>query len=190
MKEKKLRYYLLIIECLVFVIPFLVIFYIFSTEHIFSKFSQMILIALTLFLILAGLIILRQIFDKFSLVGTTLEKAEKDEKELVEVQQDTIELHKITGSFNNLMDRLEVTSDALEHRVFELFTIKELITVASRSLDIDELLDMLLEKSMAVSKAQTGSILMLESNRRFRVVTTRRLEPGPEKDSLIQINDT
>ena len=190
MKEKKLRYYLLIIECLVFVIPFLIIFYIFSIENIFSGFSQMILVALTLFLVLAGLIILRQIFDRFSLVATTLDKAEKDEKALVEVQHDTTELHKITGSFNNLMNRLEVTTTALEHRLFDLFTIKELIEVASRSLDIDELLDMLLEKSMAVSGAQTGSILMIESNSRFRVVTSRWLEPGPEKGSLIQISDT
>ena len=191
MKEKGLRYYLLIIEFLVVVIPFVILFYIFYTENAFLESSQMILIALTLLLILAGLIILRQIFDRFSLVAISLKKAEGGEKALVRVQQDTAELQEIAGSFNNLMNRLEETTSELQYRVFELFTIKELTEVASRSLDIEELLNMLLEKTMAVSKAQIGSVLMVESDKnRFRVVTTRELEPGPRKGSHININDT
>lgn len=191
MKEKGLRYYLLIIEFLVVVIPFVILFYIFYTENAFLESSQMILIALTLLLILAGLIILRQIFDRFSLIAISLKKAEGGEKALIRVQQDTAELQEIAGSFNNLMNRLEETTSELQYRVFELFTIKELTEVASRSLDIEELLNMLLEKTMAVSKAQIGSVLMVESDKnRFRVVTTRGLEPGPRKSSHININDT
>ena len=191
MKEKGLRYYLLIIEFLVVVIPFVILFYIFYIENAFLESSQMILIALTLLLILAGLIMLRQIFDRFSLVAISLKKAEGGEKALVRVQQDTAELQEIAGSFNNLMNRLEETTSELQYRVFELFTIKELTEVASRSLDIEELLNMLLEKTMAVSKAQIGSVLMVESDKnRFRVVTTRGLEPGPRKSSHININDT
>ncbi|MBE9591921.1 MAG: GAF domain-containing protein, partial [Proteobacteria bacterium] len=191
MKEKGLRYYLLIIEFLVVVIPFVILFYIFYTENAFLESSKMILIALTLVLILAGLMILRQIFDRFSLVAISLKKAEGGEKALIRVQQDTAELQEIAGSFNNLMNRLEETTSELQYRVFELFTIKELTEVASRSLDIEELLNMLLEKTMAVSKAQIGSVLMVESDKnRFRVVTTRGLEPGPRKSSHININDT
>jgi len=191
MKEKGLRYYLLIIDFLVVVIPFIILFYIFYTENTFLKSSQMILIALTLLLILAGLMILRQIFDRFSLVAISLKKAEGGEKALIRVQQDTAELQEIAGSFNNLMNRLEKTTSELQNRVFELITIKELTEVASRSLDIEELLNMLLEKTMAVSKAEIGSVLMVESDtNRFRVVTTRGLETGPRKDSHININDT
>jgi two-component system cell cycle sensor histidine kinase/response regulator CckA len=191
MKEKGLRYNLLIIEFLVVVIPFIILFYIFYIENTFLKSSQMILIALTLLLILAGLIILRQIFDRFSLVAISLKKAEGGEKALIRMQQDTAELQEIAGSFNNLMNRLEGTTSELQYRVFELITIKELTEVAGRSLDIEELLNMLLEKTMAVSKAQIGSVLMVEfDKKRFRVVTTRGLEPGPRKGSHININDT
>jgi two-component system cell cycle sensor histidine kinase/response regulator CckA len=191
MKEKGLRYNLLIIEFLVVVIPFVILFYIFYTENVFLESSQMILIALTLLLILAGLIILRQIFDRFSLVAISLKKAEGGEKALIRMQQDTAELQEIAGSFNNLMNRLEETTSELQYRVFDLITIKELTEVAGRSLDIEELLNMLLEKTMAVSKAQIGSVLMVEfDTNRFRVVTTRGLEPGPRKGSHINIGDT
>jgi two-component system cell cycle sensor histidine kinase/response regulator CckA len=190
-KEKGLRYNLLIIEFLVVVIPFITLFYIFYTENVFLKYSQMILIALTLILILAGLIILRQIFDRFSLVAISLKKAEGGEKALIGMQRDAAELQEIAGSFDNLMNRLEKTTSELQNRVFELITIKELTEVAGRSLDMEELLNMLLEKAMAVSKAQIGSVLMVESDtNRFRVVTTKGLDPGPSKDSRININDT
>jgi two-component system cell cycle sensor histidine kinase/response regulator CckA len=190
-KEKGLRYNLLIIEFLVVVIPFVILFYIFYTENVFLKYSQIVLIALTLVLILAGLMILRQIFDRFSLIAISLKKAEGDEKALIRVQQDTAELQEITGSFNNLMNRLEKTTSELQNRVLELITIKELTEVAGRSLDIEELLNMLLEKTMAVSMAQIASVLIVESDtNRFRVVATRGLDPGPRKGSHININDT
>ena len=140
MKERGLRYYLLIIEFLVVVIPFVVLFYIFHTEKGFLESSQMILIALTLVLILAGLMILRQIFDRFSLIANSLKKAEKGEKALIRVEKDTTELQEIAGSFNNLMKRLEETTGELQHRVYELFAIRELTEVASRNLDIEQLL--------------------------------------------------
>jgi len=68
-REKGLRYNLLIIEFLVVVMPFLVLFYIFYRKNVFLEFSQIVLIALTLILILAGLIMIRQIFDKFYISG-------------------------------------------------------------------------------------------------------------------------
>ena len=190
-KEKGLRHYLLIIEFLMVVIPFLILFHIFYREQVFLKSSQMVLIALALFLILAGLMLLRQILDRISLLATSLKKVEEGEKVVVKVHQDTAELREISASFHNLMNSLEEATDELQRRAFELFTIRELTEVASRSLDIEELLSLLLEKGMAVCKARIGSVLMAESDKnRFRVIATRGLAPGPRKGSYININDT
>jgi len=190
-REKGLRYNLLIIEFLVVVMPFLVLFYIFYRKNVFLEFSQIVLIALTLILILAGLIMIRQIFDKFSILATSIKKAEGGDKGLIDVQKDTVELQEITISFNNLMKKFEQTTAELQRRVFELFSIKELAEIASKSLDIDDLLNVLLEKAMAVSRAQIGSVFMVESEtHRFRVLATRGLESGPKKGSYIDINES
>jgi len=190
-REKGLRYNFLIIEFLIVVMPFLVLFYIFYKKNVFLESSQRILIALTLILILAGLIILRQIFDKFSILATSIKKAEGGDKGLIDVQKDTAELQEITISLNNLIKKFEQTTGELQRRVFELFSIKELTEVVSKSLDIDDLLNVLLEKAMAVSSAQIGSVFMVESERhRFRVVATRGLESGPKKGSYININES
>jgi PAS domain S-box-containing protein len=191
MREKGLRHYLLIVEFLVVIIPFLVLFYILYREQFFMKPAQLILIALTLLLILAGLIILRQIFDRFTLLSTVLKKAEGGEKVLVEVRQDTTELHEITNSFNHLVDRLEETTAEAQKGLFELLTIKQFSEGASRTSDREALLNLLLEKAMAVCQTQIGSVFAVEcEENRFRVIAAKGLEPRFKKDSYIDINDT
>ncbi len=153
-EEKGLRYRLLIIEFLIFVLPFFVLSYIFYINNVFLDFSQMLIFALILLIILAGLMALRQIFDRIFTMTTLVKKAVNNNEYMVDIQNDAAELHEIAGSFNNLMKKYEDTTSELGLRVFELFAIKELTEVASKSLDIDDLLNLLLEKVMAVTKAQ------------------------------------
>ncbi len=191
LKEKGLRYKLIIVEALIFALPFFILSYILYENNVFFEFSQLIILSLVLILILAGLILLRQIFNKFLMVANSIKKAECDNKYLIDTQKDTVELHEITVSFNNLMKKFEETTGELRCRVFELFAIKELTEVASKSLDIHDLLSVLLEKAMAVTKAQIVSVFMLESDKqRFRIVASRGLESGPKKNSYISINES
>jgi len=190
-EETGLRYKLMIIEGLVFVLPFFIISYIFYVNNIFLKFSQMFIFALILLIILTGLITLRQIFDRFFTMTTLMKNAVNNNEYLVDIQKDTAELHEITFNFNNLMKKYESTTSELSQRVFELFAIKELTEVASKSLDIDDLLTHLLEKAMTVTKAQTGSVFMVESEKeRFRVIASKGLDSTPEKDSYINIYES
>ena len=190
-KDKGLRYKLSVIKILVFALPYLVLSYILHKNKIFLESSQIVAFALTLFLILVGLILLRQIFDRISVVATSIKNAEADGTGSIDTQQDTTELHEIAVSFNNLMKKFEQTTSELQHRVFELLAIKELIEVASKNIHIDGLLNALLEKAMAVCKAEIGSVFMVESREQaFRVVATRGLESGPAEDSYISISQT
>jgi len=190
-KEKALRYKLLIIESLVFVLPIFILYYIFYRNNFFLESFQMVIFALTLTLILAGLIILRQIFDRFTTIATSIKLAKGSDTHLIDMQKDTAELHEITVSFNNLIEKFGDTNRELQHRVFELFAIKELTEIASKSLDIDDILNILMEKAMAVSKAQIGSVYMVEAKKkRFRVIALRGLKSGPKKNSYISINES
>ena len=73
--EKGLRYKLFIVEALIFVLPFLVLSYIFYRNNIFLSITQLMIFAMILVLVLGGLVILRQIFDKFFLVANSMKKA-------------------------------------------------------------------------------------------------------------------
>ncbi|MBW1888541.1 MAG: GAF domain-containing protein, partial [Deltaproteobacteria bacterium] len=188
-KKKGLRYHLLIVEVLIFFLPSIVIFYILYNKNVFLDTSQKIIFALTLLLILTGLIILRQIFDRFLMLAGLMKQSKDDDNYLIDIHKDATELHEISVSFNSLMEKLEKTTSDLKKRSFELFTIKKLTEVAGRSLDIRSLLNLLLEKSMAVTTAQTGSVLMLGPDEdSLSVAGYVGLEPGPEIDSSIDMN--
>jgi len=112
-------------------------------------------------------------------------------KGFVELPKGAAELNEIMNSFNHPMNRVDKTTGDLQYRLFELLVLKQLIEVASRSLDVESLLRLLLEKTMAVSQAQICSVFVVEFDaNRFRVVDARGLEPGLRKDSYININDT
>ena len=190
-RKKGLRYNLLVAEALVFILPFIVLAYIIYKSNITFELSQIIIIVFSLVLILAGLIIIRQIFDRFIMMATSIKRAATGESCLIDLQKDATELHDIAASFNGLMRNFQETTDNLRLRVFELFAIKELTEIASKSLNIDVLLNTLLEKTMAVTKAQTGSVFMVESEKqRFCVVASKGLEKGPKKGSYININES
>ncbi|RKX62628.1 MAG: hypothetical protein DRP37_01080 [Thermodesulfobacteriota bacterium] len=190
-RKKGLRYNLLIAEFLFFVLPFFVIFYIFYNGNTSFELSQIIIVVFSLVLILSGLILIRQIFDRFIIMATSIKKAETGENCLMDLQKDATELHDIAISFNSIMENFQKTTDNLRLRVFELFAIKELTEIASKSLNIDELLNTLLEKTMAVTKARRGSVFMVESEKqRFCVVASKGLEAGLKKGFYININES
>ncbi len=188
-KEKGLRYKLLLIQTLICVLPILIFSYIFYVKNLFLELSQIVILALTLVLILSGLIILHLIFDRFLTLATSIKKAEAGDKILIDVVKETAELHDAANSFNSYMEKFEKTTEELRQRVFELFTIKELTEFASKSLDINHLLSLLLEKAMDVLNVQIGSIFLIDSTKeRFRVIASRGLESGPKVGSYIDIN--
>ena len=186
--SKGLRLKLLVVQSIVFVIPFLIISYIFNKNSVTLDSSQMIIMAFILVLILAGIMMLRQIFERFFSMASIVKNAMGGEENASVLQKDTDELHEITVSFEGLMNKFENTTDQLGHRVYELLVIKELIEVAAKSSDIDELLGVLLEKVMAATRAQTGSVMRIEHEQdKFRLVASRGLRSSPEINAILDI---
>ncbi len=190
-KQQGLGYKLSVIKALLSILPLLILSYIFYENKINLELPQVFLIPLTLVLVFGGFVILRQIFDSVRMIATSIKQADASGSGWIDTQQDTAELHEIAICFNSLMNKFELTTTQLQQRVFELFTIKELIEVASKSIDLDALLNALLEKAMAVSKAQIGSVYEVDhEGQRFRIVARRGLESGPKKGSYIDMSES
>jgi len=187
--NKKLpRYKLITFIGLILVLPFLAVSYIFYEKEIYLDLPHVAILALTSFIILCSILIFRQIFDRFFMLATLIKRAESDDNHRTDIKRDTFELHEITVSFNNLMTKFEKTTDNLRLRVSELFAIKELTEIASKSLDIDYLLNVILDKAMVVTMAQIGSVYIAESEKDpFRMVASRGLDSGPERGSGLDI---
>ncbi|MEA3279849.1 MAG: GAF domain-containing protein, partial [Thermodesulfobacteriota bacterium] len=89
------------------------------------------------------------------------------------------------------MDKYENTARELSNRIFEPFDIKELAEVSGNSLEIHDLMNLLLEKAMSATKAQIGSVCIFESDKqRLHVVASKDLEAKPKKDFFINLNES
>ena len=186
-----LKKILVILGSLFFVLPFIVLFYIIYQNDIHLNASHLVVVALILVLVLAGLMFLRYLFDGLISIARSIKKAAEDGTVAsVDIRKDVTELHEISSSFNNLIQRFEKTTEELHQRIFELDTIKELAEIASKTLDVDDLLHAILDKVRALVKAQTGSVFSVDSpSGHFRFVGSKGLNSA-EKDSYMKINES
>lgn len=186
-----LKKILVILGSLFFILPFIILFYIIYQNDLRFNASHLVVLALILVLVLSGLMFLRYFFDSLiSIAGSIKKAAEDGTVASVDIKKDVTELHVISSSFNNLMQRFEKTTEELHQRIFGLDTIKELAEIASKTLDVDDLLHAILGKVRALVKAQTGSVFAVDSSSGdFRFIGSKGLNSA-EKDSYMKINES
>jgi PAS domain S-box-containing protein len=183
-----LRRNLITIQVLLFLLPAVVLTYVLYSSRAVLGPAHLVVFASTLMLVLAGLVTVRQVFDRFTALAALMSDASRTVTQVHDFQVDTAELQEITESFNGLVARLEDLGGLLDRKVVELSAIRGLIEFSSKSLSIDHLLGLLLEEAMSVSGAQVGSVLVLEKQQdAFRVVAARGHEPALTKNALIPV---
>ncbi len=117
---KSLRTRFTVIVSLLFVQPFFIVAYILYREDLYRSTEYLILAFFVLLLVLGGVFILRQVFDKFIVVTDVMKKAEAGEMVVMEVHKDTAELRDISIAFNRIMSRLEEATGQLQRQAVEL----------------------------------------------------------------------
>ena len=104
--QNPLRKKLITIEALIFLIPVLTIIYLFHQKPISFDTAQLLIILAVLFLILGGMLLLRQVFDRIFMLQNIMKTAEKGEQYVLNVQKDTDELHEISKANNPKIGRI------------------------------------------------------------------------------------
>ena len=117
---------LIIIETLIFLIPAFCVVYIFYQKPVAFDINQLVIILAVLCLILGGLLLLRQVFDRIFMIQNVMKRAEQGEQYVREVQKDTDELHDITKSFNKLVDNFQASNQELQRSIEEIAERKKI----------------------------------------------------------------
>jgi len=173
----RVREKIVIIESLIFVLPFLILLHIIYQGNYHFDLLQIIMFVGIVIFILAGMIILRQILGRVSIIAMSLKKVESGNAVPIDIQKDVVELHEISVSFNNLLQKLEQVSEELDQKALELSTIKDLTKIINCNLSIDDQMSVLLEKCMAITGAQIGSVFMVEPETRQRYLAAAKSTP-------------
>jgi diguanylate cyclase (GGDEF)-like protein/PAS domain S-box-containing protein len=114
MQQKSLKHRLTIIISIIFVLPLMVIYYIFYEQSISLSPTNLALISLIILLELMGIILVRYVFDAVSTTAEILKKTtEGGEKLSLNLHQEAAELNIISSSVNRMLERFEKTTDSL-----------------------------------------------------------------------------
>ncbi|MCX5828527.1 MAG: response regulator [Deltaproteobacteria bacterium] len=177
---------LIIIQFLLVIIPLLVLFYTFHQHGVFLNTHQLALTAFIFLMVLGGLNILRQMFERIISLASSVKHVDAQDAEYADVQRETDELKDLSNSLHRVLNRLEKTTEDLRRRSFELLTIRESMEAARNSLDIYHIMDMILGKAMGLTEARIGSILIAESStEQFRVAAIKGLDDSLKKGMCI-----
>ena len=124
--SNSLKKKLIIIEALIFLIPAFCVVYIFSQKTVAFDINQLVIIFAVLCLILGGMLLLRQVFDRIFMIQNVMKRAEQGEQYVREVQKDTDELHDITKSFNKLVENFQASNQELQRSIEEIAERKKI----------------------------------------------------------------
>jgi two-component system, cell cycle sensor histidine kinase and response regulator CckA len=172
-ETKSIRYKIVIIESLIFLLPFVILTYVFYQSSYQFNVLQLVIFAGICLLILSGLIVLRQILDRISTISISLKKAESGKE--FDIQEDIVELEEISVSINGLIRKLEKVKGELAKKSLELLTIRDLTEIIEGDLSLDDQMRILLEKCMAVTGAQIGSVFIVEPEMRQAFLSSKSL---------------
>ena len=114
MHEKSLRHRLMIVVSCIFVLPSLVLFYIFYEQNVTFSPTHFVLFFLIMTLAIIGIILVRYVFEAVSTTADFLKKAaEGAEKLSLNLHQEAVELNEISSSLNSMIERFEKTTESL-----------------------------------------------------------------------------
>lgn len=173
-KKRHLRQTIIITEILIIVIPALILLYVIHESDIVLPIHELLLLCFTFLLIIGGIFILRSVISRLISLLLAIKSAESEGTLNLNIKQDVIELHEVSNSLNNIIDKLNKNTSDLNKCTSGLLALKELIEIARKSLDIRGLQELVLDKIMTVTGARIGSFLEYEAPaHQFRVAAVR-----------------
>jgi signal transduction histidine kinase len=168
------------IFALVTLLPFLVLLYFLYRFDALREPEAQAGLLLALVLAVLGFVILQQVMARVtSLARAVAEGGEPTVQGKIVTARvsglgEVAEIGQIGSAFARMLDDLRTSTDRLEDLVFKLGALSEMVELAARVPNIQELMALVLERTMRTVRATTGSIMLVDHDRqKLRVVAAR-----------------
>ncbi|MBU2488480.1 MAG: response regulator [Proteobacteria bacterium] len=182
-RNQGFRRRLALIEALVFGLPFIGILYLFLLfqDRLDLSGWGALFPAGILLVVLAGLVLLRQVVERFVDFYDQVSDARCGEEALIPRGR-ILDFEEAARAVTAAIRKLESTNEELSRKVAGLSMMKELLHVTSDTVDMDVILKALLEKAMILAGSEIGSVFVAEPDGGLRLVHYKGPgEPPPEK---------
>ncbi len=174
-----------IIFALTAVLPLLVILYLLNRVELLRKTEAQASLFLALLIAVFGFVVFRQMVGRISKLAQAVGAPSPPELTAPpgEAEATTApglgavaEVVQIRQAFNRMLEDLRGSTERLEDLVFKLVTLNEMVELAARIPNMQDLLALVLERTMRTVRASVGSIMLVDrESRTLRIAAARGL---------------
>jgi len=173
-------------------LPFLVLFYLLWRFNLVNQTEVQAGILLALLMAVLGFVVFLRMGQSISMLAQVVQTREPAAQAAPLAQNEVpgigamAEIRQLGETFASLLEDLRGSTERLEDLAFKLGTLNEMVEVAARVPKIQDLLGLVLERSMRTVKATIGSIMLLD--RAGKTLQLAAAQGLPEEVVGLQVN--
>ncbi len=162
-----------IIFSLTAILPFLVFLSLLNRLEVISKVETQVSVLLAILTAILGFVVFRLMADRISKLAR-LDVAREGMR--VPGLGTVVEIERLRRTLVHMLDDVRGSTDQLKDLVVKLISLNEMVELAARIPQMQDLLDLILSRTMRMVRATIGSIMLLDPERRaLRVVAAQGL---------------
>jgi signal transduction histidine kinase/CheY-like chemotaxis protein/HAMP domain-containing protein len=184
------------IFALVALLPLLLLLSLLWRYELVAKTEVQVSLLLALVIALLGFLVLQRVADRISHLARVLETGKTAGAASVANVTDVpglgsvTEIGEIAGAFNRLLEDLRTSTARLEDLVFKLGTLNQTVELAARIPKIQDLLALVLERTMRTVRASIGSIMLVDPQRQtLRIAVAQGLAEEVVTGAEVRLGD-
>jgi signal transduction histidine kinase len=192
-RSVSLRYVAAAIFALSAIVPLLLFLHVLWRLEALAQTEVQVDLLLALVIALAGFVLFQRTVQRISSVVQGLGITERHTERGLPATRDAVvpglghvaEIGQMAEAFRDLLDDLRASTERLQDLVFKLGTLNEMVEVAGRIPNMQELLGVVLDRTMQTVGATIGSIMLLDADGlTLRVVAAKGL-PEAHLDGVV-----
>lgn len=188
-KPESLRHRAALTFALASILPLLMFLYVVDRYSLLLNADVSTLLGLSVVIALLGFAFLMRTMRQITDLAEDFVKLEQGELQEIghrQAPQELAEMARIADTFNHVLVELKSNTQELENLILKLSTLSELTEIVSRIPNINEILQIVLQRAMTTLHAQAGSIMLVdESTQTLNIAAAEGLHTsGKEYDAL------
>lgn len=192
-EKQTLRYKFALLFALSSLLPVLLFLFLLDQYGLIQEPKVVLMLAMVMLVAMLGFLFFLRVVKQVGALAQDFVRVEQGELEGLGIREGAAELSEmahIADTFNRTLTELKELTRELENLVSKLSTLSELTELVSRIPDIKEVLQIILQRTMAAVNAKIGSIMILDNETQvLRIAAAEGLDESVISDTTVSIGE-
>ena len=192
-EKQTLWYKFVLLFALSCLLPVLLFLFLLNQYGLIQEPKVVLILGMAMFVAILGFLFFLRVVKQLGALAQDFVRVEQGELEGLGIREGAAELSemaRIADAFNSTLTQLKEHTRELENLVSKLSTLSELTELVSRIPDINEVLQIVLQRTMAAVNAKIGSIMILDDETQvLRIAAAVGLDESVINDTTVPLGE-